>query len=759
MKKVDKKVCFLLLLLIVILVAGGLFFSRKGKNTVDDLLPETTEEQNRADEEYQSEVTDSNVEIRYQSEKIYAYTGDGGDYVWNVNGEPEILSLSGNFQEISLIAGKLIREQVCDFSEVSSEDIYRCYFMSQQGEIWMAGTSADKEHYTIWQYDEEQKKLQQKIVLEKPKDEENPYEVQFVKKLILNEAYIYLLADTENGTCLWIYDWEGKLVYEESAVYDVDVPDLNTVIAGKGNSIEKLVVTDGNIIKQWQKDLEDNMSTIRRVNCDSQNNRILIQTMDEILVTDMEASKMPEVIFDFQRDTLDISQDFLAVNCWVDTDDNVYIGYWDFENELINKMIYRFTPYQKQAATEESITVTLPFPIDIVNIAAEKYEEKYPGRSVQIDTAYISEEEWHSNSSIYGEQMTARMMTGDYGDILLASYGVYSRDVLNTDTFMDLTEWIKTVDNYQNLNQNIIEAQKVEGVLRGIPLAMDYGVWYADRTFMKTADKNQDGNLTWSEVLDEAISWPNQDGTSQYLFLVPYGLETIVTTNIYDLVDLTEKKIDIRQEWFLDLIQKWMAVNDAGSLVSHVEEDNSYEENKARRCKIYQVDMVEEGKIARKLFSEAWRYYELDQNPENGIDYVMLAGISGEKNRNFMAFPRLFFAVNNMSEKKEAVLEFLEVLLSDEVQERIDYGLIPLSNAVLQKQFEEAKQTKEGLTEKQLEDYYNNKVKIINQVDWMYGYLCSGDLCEALDAYVEGKLTLEEALDQAEEKMWIRLNE
>ena len=51
------------------------------------------------------------------------------------------------------------------------------------------------------------------------------------------------------------------------------------------------------------------------------------------------------------------------------------------------------------------------------------------------------------------------------------------------------------------------------------------------------------------------------------------------------------------------------------------------------------------------------------------------------------------------------------------------------------------------------------KEALLDQADWMYSYLCGQDLCDALEKYATGKVSLDSALDEAEEKMWMRINE
>lgn len=359
--------------------------------------------------------------------------------------------------------------------------------------------------------------------------------------------------------------------------------------------------------------------------------------------------------------------------------------------------------------------------------------------------------------------MAARLLTGDYGDVILSSYGIYTRDVLATDTFEDLTDWIKSQDNYKDLNENAIKAAEVDGVLRGVPAALASSYYIGNEELVKEADTDQNGALTWSEILNQGLKWKEGGNTEHYLFdsLESFTLSNIVYSNIYDLVDLKNKKVDIRQEWFLDLIDQWKKMQST-EICGVPGEDfdptmqtwTGYAFQHGAMLGAGRFDLTDSDTPSLQDMQD----FYLDEE-RAGVSFCMLNGISGEKNTNYMAFPRYFFSVNNTSEKKTEAEDFLAILLSEEIQKKVPRNLMPLNKKALDYLVEVDQEYGSNLSYEQIKEYYEMKEALLDQADWMYSYLCGQDLCDALEKYATGKVSLDSALDEAEEKMWMRINE
>lgn len=471
-----------------------------------------------------------------------------------------------------------------------------------------------------------------------------------------------------------------------------------------------------------------------------------------------------ETLLNLSANALEASGQHSPADFFVNGDGSICVLYNVFGGEAIGKEIYRYDFYEKEDA-EETLTVTLPHRMDIVDTAVLLYEEKYPDRTVEVETFYEDEAQYLEYSAAYAEKMAARVMAGDYGDILLSSYGVYSMEIMGTDAFLDLSDWIQSAENYENLDQGMVEAAKVQGALRGVPVALGHSYYIANEQMAEAADKDRDGYLSWTELLDQALLWDAQGERENYLFGQPwqFSLVEMLNVNIPDLIDPAEKTMELEQEWFLELMRKWKQVSrlpQAAAPERPIDPDSShlFAIGLDQGAMLAQVQHISRGHATGSMEKDAQKYCR--DEAACGSSLTMLKGIRGEKNRNLTDFPRLFFSVNPAGENRESALEFLEVLLSEKVQERLDYSLIPVSKKARYERLVRAKESGAPVSDEELERFYHLLEGTCEQIDGLYSYsFYLEDLLEAMEAYVGDELTLEQAISQAEEKIRLRMYE
>ena len=471
-----------------------------------------------------------------------------------------------------------------------------------------------------------------------------------------------------------------------------------------------------------------------------------------------------ESLLSFTADALQVEKDAVPTDFSVGTDGRITVLYLLFGEETIRKELWRYETVGAETG-EQVLTVTMPYEIELVNRAVKLYESKYPGRRVELETSYRDEEEYLEYSSAYTEKMTVKLLTGAYGDVLLSSHGIYSLDKLMTDTFVDVTDWVKTVDNYGNLDHGLLEAAMVDGTMRGVPVAISHSYYLANEALVQQADRDGNGMLTWSEMLDQAIAWEEQGVENNYLFgwESEYSLLNMLSANLYDLIDPVAKTMDLRQEWFLQLMEKWKEVDrnpHKGVPIPYADRGESRFDRSGMKdgAMLTQQQQMIEGKASQSLAQEARLFWE--NREESGLELRLLKGIAGEKNRNYDDFPILFFSVNPFGSQQQMALDFLEVLLSEEIQDRMDYQWSPVSRQARENRLVQAEKSGVPLSKERLEEYYRQLEETCSQVDWLYSYsYYLADLEQEMQEYVAGRCSLEEAVSRAEEKIWIRMNE
>lgn len=709
------------------------------------------------------ESSDTDVkQTRIREEKSGEITGDW-ENMWETKEGMRILTYRDNLTIWSAENGKLLEEVE---SKVLWDYEVHFGFLDREGKIWVL--CKDKEAKNILlELEGAEGKIVQRLELT---GDESASLGNRIENISIDEKGIYIASwdqGKDSSEKLNVYTGSGEYVSTEEGIRDfvwMEEGKLLTYESKEGSHLEILKMTDEGMITEERKPLKMK-GKAAKVRCNGDRKEVYLLTAKGIeKVITVEDELETEAVLVFSSDAMQISADYNPVDFYVDDKGRMRVLYLVYGGKIIGKELFQYESYEIQESTE-CLTITMPYEIPLVNTAVNLYEKKYPNRQVKVETNYRNEAEYHEYSSAYSEKMSVRLMAGDYGDIILSSHGIYSMDRLMTDTFLDLTDWITTTENYENLDKGMLEAAKVKGTLRGIPVAVSHSYMLANEDMVQAADQNGDGQLTWSELLQQAFYWQEKGISEKYLFgqQNEFSLMSMLSSNIYDLVDPVEKTMELRQDWFLALMENWKRAENLSCVAMPEELGNPSEEviyaaAMKNGAMLSTIRHINEGQARGRLEKNALLYDQIQE--QAGTELQMLKGIAGEKNRNFDDFPMLFFSVNPVSRNQEIALDFLEVLLSEEVQQRMDYNLIPLSKEAREERLIQAKKSGVPLPDEQLEQFYEQLEQTCEQIDWMYSYsYYLTDLFSEMQAYVDGKYSLDEAISRAEEKIWIRMNE
>ena len=757
----------LLIILLALIIAVGFGVIRK-QSQVQKEMAESEEQIYEVEEETldtassKKENTTEEERGRVQEEKVGEITGDL-ETIWLVGKEPKILTARDQYAVWKLDDASLDKEMPFPVKE---GEIVKYGFLDEQGNIWTLIENENEKKYSAVQTAQADGGEMQRMELTFQDANAESFSNITVKKMYADTQYLYALIqdDINQKRNFYVFDRNGNQLYFEENIWEfVWVEDGKLLLHGKDRDsfVRELAVSDSGIENGENISLPySGLAT--RIRYDAENDVLYLLLEQKIeKLSGLHGKKETSLLLDLQTNAWMISDSYNPADFWVAKDGSISVLYLVYGEEKIGKEIHRYVPYEATAGGEE-LVITLPCQIDIVDAAVAVYEQKYPDRHVKIEKAYQTEEEYLQYSSVYAEQMALRLMTGDYGDILLSGYGVFSMETLSTDAFLDLKDWYEKLPVAEEINANIIDAIIIDGALRGIPVALNNSYCVVNEDFFEQADVNEDDMLTWSEVLEQAILWEEEGTEDKYLLgQSPFDMTGMLASNIYDLVDLDKKTIDIRQDWFLDLIQKWKAVGET----SHACLDTSFDPEEEH---IFEVGL-DQGAVLSftsqagrrnhgSLAKDALSFYE--DEAKAGVRFKMIKGIAGEKNRNFTDFSKLFFSVNASSEKKEMALDFLEILLSKEVQGRLGYEFMPVNREACEARLEAAKKSGVPIDDQKLQEFYDTMQENLDQVDWLYSYsYYLNDLMTELERYVQDEVSLEEAITSAEEKMCLRMNE
>lgn len=771
MDKNEKKKAAMLLVILGGILWGGvasIMGMKNGEGKPD--TEETVLPQQKADAEAGSEKTYESSEdlglemlnepVRMREEKIGELEGDFGQ-IWHVGDQQEILTMGDRFNIWTLEDAGLQPETVCEFPEGG---FARYAFLDREGHIWSLWTKEGQEDSALIQYDRESGEKLCEIEL---KTDDVQIQAEIVQNMYVDDDWIYIVnKEQADQYALMVFDHDGQLACVKENVRDMEwIEDGRLLLYCNrpNNRLVEVCVENGQIAEKSAKAVEMTGSA-SRLHYASDEGAAYLLTGNEIIGLQLEEEDaQPEKLMSFSGDALGISADYAAADFYVSEDGTVFVLYYVYGGERIGREIWRYEMVEQQER-EQVLTVSIAYPMPVLDAAVKFYEEKYPDRQVKLEPAYRSLEEYQEYSEGYMESMAVRLMTGDYGDILLSSHGVYSWDKLAGDAFEDLSGWITETENYENLDKNILKAAQVQGRLSGVPVALNHTYYVANRELALAADQNGDGELTWSELLKQAASWEEEEtGYSLFGSGNQVELSDLLASNLYDLIDPGKKTMDLKQEWFLDLMRLYKQVYDSYDLsvpetVFVPDEAHVLFEGMDKGAMLYRVQQFTRGRITGSFSKDAEFFYE--DEAACGCNFMMLKDIAGEQNANYSDFPMLFFSLNPAAKERQAALDFLEILLSEKVQERLDYNLLPVSESARKNRLEQAKRSGVPLTEREFDLFYESMENTVSQVAWLYSYgYYLADLNEAMQAYVDGRLELEDAVAQAEQKIWIRMNE
>lgn len=133
--------------------------------------------------------------------------------------------------------------------------------------------------------------------------------------------------------------------------------------------------------------------------------------------------------------------------------------------------------------------------------------------------------------------------------------------MFKTDAFEDLTPYLEKDEKYKDLNKSVLNGIKIDNAIRGLPVSFIGYYYQVNEQLADKLDLKLDyDNLKWSEVL-KITKIIEEKEPDAHLFTTTGDEEGILVeiliANMPDLIDLENKKSDLNQEWFIELIKEF----------------------------------------------------------------------------------------------------------------------------------------------------------------------------------------------------------
>lgn len=575
-------------------------------------------------------------------------------------------------------------------------------------------------------------------------------------KFMADEQFFYIMSFTDNsiGMGLQVFTHDGELYAEYSNVADFDIDGQGRLYLAMQTVMEwgrydlatkELIMTTA---------ISKNAGAYRAMQLayDAGSDTVAVMTNASICTygaTD-GAPRGYELLL--SRDAPEMMRDRMyGMAMMLDGAQNIYCLARCMDQ---GARLYRYQPTEDtRGDMPYTLTVTAPYRDEFLSSAIVLFEKENPDQKIKYDTAYNSIDAFYRNGKKdgYVERENMRLLTGDVGDIVMSGgtwSDVYHR--FQTDLFVDLKPMLEQDPSYSKLDSIALRSITIDGAIRGLPIAATY--FYADVNTALSAELGIDldwSRATWGDVL--ALT-EKLNGTDYYLFAAN-GSDRIfvrmLISNMPDLIDLQNKKVDLRQPWFLELLEQWKRAVQSPNFVGAADPMGRIVPQ-ALIC----IDGMTDDRGELDTMAD---YVLYNETPDQAKRTYPL--FSGEKHQNRTASSSDLYSITSWSKNKDAAWRFLSFLVRKDMQSAQTMFNRPLHVDARRAQQED------GFTRFMLDkvlgtQYIDDMNAVYRSVDTMYDmHALKEDLYKPLLDYMNGKLTLEDALTQAEHDLWIRINE
>jgi multiple sugar transport system substrate-binding protein len=566
-----------------------------------------------------------------------------------------------------------------------------------------------------------------------------------------------LLSSTDHSPVLQVFNKDGSLHknYADIGSFETDNKGSIYITFGvsdkhKYSGFEKINVESGKVECSVETKIFPNYIRYNK-------EKGTVYVMDNNGVTRYNASdgKNEKNIFTFGKDSTYVLDSLQVRDFFVGSEEDLYIALFYFESDKNISLYYGYEP--KEGTRPErtvTLTVTAPYRQDFLSDAITRYEMKYPDQKVKYDYKYNSEEEFVANTEQYGQQLSLSILGGDVGDVVMTGgSGLNYEEVFKTDAFMDLSSLIEKDKNYDVLNKDVIEGLRIKGAVRGLPISITRSYYEVNTKLLNSMGVKLDyNNLSWKDVisLTKVIEEKAPDAHvftgNEYVgdYLIP-----MIGANMSQLVDFENKKINLNQEWFVDLLKDLKeAMKSKNFVKTHTGSDV--------------IDKLQ-GSLFVHRSTERKYYRDMVYNylhyKEEGKESLYIPIFVGEKSNKRGVQVNNMYSVNNKSKNKEDAWKFLSFLLEDDIQKLRTLRAEPVNTKANKKILEAA-------AEEFSKTYGDDALKVVDmmmnifdRIDYVDMYYNKQDIYDPLMSYINDEMSLEDALKKAEENVWIRLNE
>lgn len=409
---------------------------------------------------------------------------------------------------------------------------------------------------------------------------------------------------------------------------------------------------------------------------------------------------------------------------------------------------------------ERVITVTIPYMTNYFSQAMSRYELNHPDVDIVPDYMYNSRAEFLQNHRNYATTLSLRIASGEAGDlVMIGGAGLELSDMLSSDAFLDLSDRIRNSALYPDLIVSLFEGMRVDGAIRGVPLSFAGGQgWYILDEELLRAIPGTDGMRLdrWIDVLD-LVPLIEEYLPEGRLIATATGDITvwrrfgghILYSNIDSLIDFETKTVRLDSDWFRELLRRLKDLSQSPAM----EAVNLYDIPEGS----HSGALFTECKLNEGLKGSLWWYLQT----ASGRRCRLVGRFGGEIAPNRTLLSRMVYGISAHSSNQDVAWDFLEFLLSPEIQRFVAWEQYPVNRLEFTKVQEELKENFPEWDPAEVEYATGEVLRIADSAtrSYDYGLPIRKKLWQSIEKYMNDELTLEAALTEAEREIRILLNE
>ena len=462
-------------------------------------------------------------------------------------------------------------------------------------------------------------------------------------------------------------------------------------------------------------------------------------------------------------DNMQYSIDDFVVN----NDETIYLKVRESQDYNTTKIYKIKSSVQTISISTENIVITTPYIQDKLARGAILYNKINPEINITFDCQYDSYDEFLKNADIYGEQIAARILTGDIGDIVhTGGAGFDYLNIADKDVFLDLTNYIENSEEKENWYPVATKGLKLYDEIKGLPLDFAYSYYYVNDTLAKEHKIMINDNLTWNNIFDMCDTLSNNN-SSDVIFTDTDSkniTHDIITSNIYNLVNMEEKKIMLRQDWFLELLEHYKQAYQTNNLYTTGQNDFKSSSNFSSLF------------MERSRFQDSLAIFSDQVSWTSRYNKGIIPTPKGENSNHVIGISRTIYSINSTTKYPKECYDFLEFCMSEKVQqdgsslggESINRNILinNKNNAIANYTFSEnsdlplSQQEKNNKNMSDTNDYFEIFSPFNESINKLtYPSIYVNEFTEPIDAYLTNKISLDQALAQIESAIMFKMVE